>query len=60
MNAVEELDTFVEKFELFTGHKSLRNIVFYEKLGFQQSGIEEVNPKLSLIFMEKLISEKTK
>jgi RimJ/RimL family protein N-acetyltransferase len=44
----------VERFELFTGHLSERNIRLYEKLGFRKFRQERVNDRLELVFMEKL------
>lgn len=54
MDAIENLDKFIKRFELFTGHLSSRNLALYEKLGYMQFKIKEINPKLRLVFMEKL------
>lgn len=43
----------VQRFELFTGHKSERNIHLYERLGYKIFKSEEIDQSLSLVFMEK-------
>lgn len=43
----------VRRFELFTGHKSDRNIRLYERLGYQLFKSEKIDETLSLVFMEK-------
>ncbi len=43
----------VQRFELFTGHKSDRNIRFYERLGYQIFKHEKITETLSFAFMEK-------
>ncbi|MGV0025045.1 GNAT family N-acetyltransferase [Phormidesmis priestleyi ANT.L61.2] len=42
-----------QRFELFTGHKSKRNIHLYERLGYRIFKTEEINKTLSFVFMEK-------
>lgn len=46
-----------ERFEIFTGHKSEKNIRLYEKLGYRVFRTERITPVLSLVFMEKLVSK---
>jgi ribosomal protein S18 acetylase RimI-like enzyme len=43
----------VRRFELFTGHKSDRNIHLYERLGYQLFKSEKITETLSFVFMEK-------
>jgi N-acetylglutamate synthase-like GNAT family acetyltransferase len=43
-----------ERFELFTGTKSINNIRFYQKLGYREFREEDLSPKVRLVFMEKL------
>jgi ribosomal protein S18 acetylase RimI-like enzyme len=43
----------VRRFELFTGHKSERNIRLYERLGYQLFKHEKITETLSFAFMEK-------
>lgn len=42
-----------KRYELFTSHKSQKNIQLYEKLGYIRFKIEEVSPTLQFIFLEK-------
>jgi ribosomal protein S18 acetylase RimI-like enzyme len=56
MAAIEAVFADVERFELFTGHKSLLNIRLYERLGYRVFRTEAVTPALSLVFMEKLVT----
>ncbi len=41
------------RFELFTGHKSLRNLHLYTKLGYREFRRVPVNDRLWLVYMEK-------
>jgi len=41
------------RFELFTGSKSVKNIAFYEKLGYRAFKEHAVTPELSLVYLEK-------
>jgi ribosomal protein S18 acetylase RimI-like enzyme len=43
----------VQRFELFAGHKSERNIYFYERLGYKIFKHQEINKNLTFMFMEK-------
>ena len=42
-----------DRYELFTGHKSTRNIRFYEKRGYHLFRTEKLKPGLSLVYLEK-------
>jgi ribosomal protein S18 acetylase RimI-like enzyme len=42
-----------KRFELFTGHKSVRNLHLYEKLGYRVFRREKVSDSLTLVFLEK-------
>lgn len=53
MNKIEAIFPHVDRFELFTGVKSIDNIRLYEKLGFIQYRFEDLSPKVQLVFMEK-------
>lgn len=45
----------IKKYELFTGHKNLRNIAIYKKLGYKiMDKTKVINSSLQLVFMEKL------
>ena len=43
----------VERYELFTGHKSRKNLYLYEKNGYRIFRRQEVTDDLTLVFMEK-------
>lgn len=53
MQRIEAEFPAAEWFELFTGARSLRNIRFYESLGYRAFRAETVSPKLTLTWMEK-------
>ena len=44
-----------KRFELFTGHRSRRNIYFYQKQGYKVFRTEPVNERRSRVFMEKIV-----
>jgi predicted N-acetyltransferase YhbS len=41
------------RFELFTGHKSVRNLAFYRRRGYRPFKEHQVSDKLTLVFLEK-------
>ena len=41
------------RFELFTGHRSKRNICLYRKLGYMEFKDERITDDLTLVYMEK-------
>jgi ribosomal protein S18 acetylase RimI-like enzyme len=53
MDQIELFFTQVQRFELFAGHKSERNIHFYERLGYKIFKNQEINKNLIFMFMEK-------
>lgn len=53
MESFESCFSQVQRFELFTGTKSNRNIHLYERLGYKIFKNEEINKNLSFVFMEK-------
>ncbi len=42
------------RYELFTGYMDLKNLSFYEKLGYKKFKTVKINEKLELIYFEKL------
>jgi hypothetical protein len=53
---MEEIETrfgHAERFELFTGHKSERNLRFYRKRGYEAFRSESVTGNLTLVYLEK-------
>jgi len=53
MAAIEAAFSHVERYELFTGHLSERNLYFYKKLGYDEFKREPIHPGLTHVFMEK-------
>jgi ribosomal protein S18 acetylase RimI-like enzyme len=46
----------VKRYELFTGHRSARNLHLYAKLGYNEFKREPVNDALAIVFLEKTLS----
>ena len=55
MRAVEQACSAATRLELFTGHKSDRNLYLYRKLGYREFKRERVHDTLTLVFMEKAV-----
>lgn len=53
LNTIETLFFKSERFELFTGHKSHKNLYLYTKLGYKEFERVAVREGLELIFLEK-------
>ncbi|QMV40041.1 GNAT family N-acetyltransferase [Cohnella cholangitidis] len=53
MNEIEKFYSEVKQIELFTGHKSLKNLEFYKNRGYQKFKEVEVNESLILIYLRK-------
>ncbi|WP_020528866.1 GNAT family N-acetyltransferase [Flexithrix dorotheae] len=53
MEAIEHQFKEANRFELFTGHKSERNLSLYKKLGYSEFRRQKINEKLELVFLEK-------
>ena len=54
MQAIEEHFRVVDRYELFTGHKSIRNLYLYQKLGYCEFKRMPVNDSIILVFLEKV------
>ena len=54
MQAIEDHLSQTKRYELFTGHKSERNIRLYQKLGYRIFRTEPANDRLVMVYMEKL------
>lgn len=50
---LEERFTGVERFEIFTGHRSEPALHLYESLGYARERTEHVHERLSLVFLSK-------
>lgn len=53
MNQIEASFEAVERFELFTGHRSANALRLYERLGYRVFKREPVHDRLVLVFLEK-------
>ncbi len=53
MGEIEIAFSRAERFELFTGVKSVNNIRLYQGLGYRKFREEALSPKVRLVFMEK-------
>ncbi len=56
MNEIEGLFKTCRRFELFTGHKSEKNIHIYQKLGYKTFKTEKITDNINFIYMEKINS----
>jgi Ni,Fe-hydrogenase III small subunit/GNAT superfamily N-acetyltransferase len=58
MNEAERrFKTAVNRFEVFTGDKSKRNIFFYEKLGYEVFKTERISEKRNRVYLQKANSK---
>ena len=53
MISIEEIVESAKRFELFTGHKSIKNIYLYQKLGYREFKRIPVNDSLTMVYLEK-------
>jgi ribosomal protein S18 acetylase RimI-like enzyme len=53
MAAIEERFRDAHRYQLFTGHRSERNLYLYKKLGYLEVRTETASDRLSLVFLEK-------
>ncbi|MCP4022096.1 MAG: GNAT family N-acetyltransferase [Desulfobacteraceae bacterium] len=53
LTAMEEAFPNVSRYELFTGAKSVKNLGFYKKLGYQEFKTEQLSDKVTLTYLEK-------
>lgn len=58
MHKIEAFFPQARRFEVFTGHKSRRNIYFYQRLGYKIFKREHISPLRDRVFMEKLLKER--
>jgi ribosomal protein S18 acetylase RimI-like enzyme len=57
MNRIEENFKDVKRFELFTGHRSEKNLHLYQKLGYRIFKTVKANDRLNIVYLEKLQTE---
>jgi ribosomal protein S18 acetylase RimI-like enzyme len=54
LNEIEIIFKDSKRYELFTGHRSGRNLYFYQKFGYKIFKTEKIHDNLSLVYLEKL------
>ncbi|MFX1257354.1 MAG: GNAT family N-acetyltransferase [Promethearchaeota archaeon] len=57
MYKIEEFFNKTKRYELFTGHKSERNLYLYQKLGYNKFKMEKINNNLNMVYLEKVNEE---
>ncbi len=60
MNRIEKDFKEAKRFEIFTGHKSERNLYLYQKLGYQPFKSVKANEKLPIVYLEKRFLKKSR
>jgi ribosomal protein S18 acetylase RimI-like enzyme len=53
MREIERRFEHAARFELFTGHRSARNLYLYDKLGYRAFKTVPVSDALSIVYLEK-------
>ena len=53
MKAIETHSREASRYELFTGHRSIRNLHLYRRLGYTVFYTQKVSEKLSLVYLDK-------
>jgi ribosomal protein S18 acetylase RimI-like enzyme len=53
MGSIEKAFPDADRFELFTGTKSIHNIRLYQRLGYESCREEDLSSQVRLVFMEK-------
>jgi GNAT superfamily N-acetyltransferase len=53
MISIEEIFESAKRFELFTGHKSIKKKYLYQKLGYEEFKRMPVNDSLTMVYLEK-------
>jgi ribosomal protein S18 acetylase RimI-like enzyme len=54
MKNIENSFPDVKRFELFTGTKSIDNILLYQKLGYEEYHQQNLSQNVQIVFMEKI------
>jgi len=49
MKSIEKEFPKIDKYELFTGHRSQKNLKFYQKLGYQEFQRKRIHDNLELL-----------
>ncbi len=53
MQAIEDIFADCDRYELFTGEKSSKNLYFYNKIEYKEFKKEQLSDKLTFVFWEK-------
>lgn len=53
LDSIELTFPMCKRFELFTGHKSLKNLHLYNKLGYNEFNRKVINDNMTMIYLEK-------
>jgi ribosomal protein S18 acetylase RimI-like enzyme len=53
MKKIEEIFEKAQRFELFTGHRSEKNLYLYQKLGYKIFKTVKANDRLNIVYLEK-------
>ena len=56
MREIEHVFSHADRFELFTGHLSERNLYLYRNLGYRPFRQERISDALTLVYLEKVPS----
>jgi GNAT superfamily N-acetyltransferase len=56
MRQVEQRFPQAQRFELFTGHRSNRNLSFYQHIGYVPFREQQLSDHVTLIFLEKTVA----
>jgi hypothetical protein len=54
LDAIESTFKDCQRFELFTGFKSQKNLYLYNKLGYKEFKRQIINDNLTMIYLEKI------
>jgi N-acetylglutamate synthase-like GNAT family acetyltransferase len=54
LDSIESAFSTCKRFELFTGHKSLKNLHLYSKQGYNEFSKKVINNNMTMIYLEKL------
>ncbi|THB79211.1 MAG: GNAT family N-acetyltransferase [Desulfobulbaceae bacterium] len=57
LQEIEKRSSDAQRFELFTGHKSEKNLYLYRKARYEQFKTQQIHSRLTLIFLEKHIQK---
>ena len=54
MDSIEQNFNYCNRFELYTGFKSQKNIYLYNKLGYKEFKQQTINNNLTLLYLDKI------